>query len=66
MNQQQHQQKQHERPLLYTVEQTQRTLSISRSTVNRFVNAGKLTKVKLGPGSVRITTDSIYGLLGMA
>lgn len=65
MNQQQPQQKQTQRPLLYTVEQTQHALSISRSTVNRFVTAGKLTKVKLGPGSVRITTDSIYALMGM-
>jgi excisionase family DNA binding protein len=66
MNQQQQQQKHHERPLLYTVEQTRHALGISCSTIYRWADAGKLKMISLGPGSVRITTDSIYGLLGMS
>jgi predicted site-specific integrase-resolvase len=42
------------------------TLRLSRSTVNRFIKAGKLEKKVLGPGSVRITTASIYNLGSMA
>lgn len=65
MNQQQ-QHQQHQRPLLFTIEQTEHLLNISRSTINRWADIGKLTKIKLGPGSARITSDSIYALLGMA
>lgn len=53
-------------PLVMTIAQTEKALSISRSTVNRLVKAGKLTKLTLGRGSVRITTASIYSLLNMA
>jgi predicted site-specific integrase-resolvase len=53
------------RPLLFTIARTMEELSISRSTVNRLVAAGKLKKHSLGPGSARITTESIYSLLGM-
>lgn len=54
-----------DRPLVFTIARTMKELSISRSTVNRLVAAGKLTKQSLGPGSARITTASIYSLLGM-
>jgi excisionase family DNA binding protein len=62
----QEQQQQQPRPPVMTIAQTERALSISRSTVNRWVKEGKLTKVVLGYGSVRITTDSVYTLIGMA
>lgn len=62
----QEQQQQQPRPLVMTIAQTEHALGISRSTVNRLIRAGKLTKKVLGPGSVRITTASIYNLLGMA
>lgn len=52
------------RPLYHTIEETMTTLRISRSTVNRWVNAGKLTKHVIGPNSARITTASIYSLGG--
>jgi predicted site-specific integrase-resolvase len=54
-----------ERPLLFTIARTMRELDISRSTVNRWASEGKLVKKVLGPGSARITTASIYSLLGM-
>lgn len=54
------------RPLSYTVAETMATLRISRSTVLRWARIGRLTKRVIGPGSVRITTDSIYSLLGMS
>lgn len=54
------------RPLLFSIERTMLELDISRSTVNRRADMGKLTKISLGPGSARITTASIYSLLGMA
>lgn len=53
------------RPLLFTIARTMKELSISRSTVNRWADMGKLTKHSLGPGTARITTASIYSLLGM-
>jgi predicted site-specific integrase-resolvase len=53
------------RPLLFTIERTMHELGISRSTVNRWAESGKLTKHVLGPGTARITTASIYSLLGM-
>jgi hypothetical protein len=54
-----------ERPLLFTIARTMHELGISRSTVNRWADEGKLTKHVLGPGTARITTASIYSLLGM-
>lgn len=54
-----------ERPLVFTIARTMAELSISRSTVNRWAREGKLVKQSLGPGSARITTASIYSLLGM-
>jgi predicted site-specific integrase-resolvase len=53
------------RPLYHTIAETMATLRVSRSTVNRWVEMGKLTKQSLGPGSARITTASIYSLGGM-
>lgn len=52
-------------PLYHTIAETMATLRISRSTVNRWVDMGKLVKASLGPGSARITTASIYSLGGM-
>jgi predicted site-specific integrase-resolvase len=53
------------RPMYHTIAETMATLRISRSTVNRWAEMGKLTKISLGPGSARITTASIYSLGGM-
>jgi predicted site-specific integrase-resolvase len=53
-------------PLYHTIAETMVTLRISRSTVNRWANMGKLTKKVLGPGSARITTASIYSVGGMS
>jgi hypothetical protein len=49
-------------PLYHTIAETMATLRISRSTVNRWADSGKLEKIVLGPGSARITTASIYNL----
>lgn len=49
-------------PLYHTIAETMRTLRVSRSTVNRWADSGKLEKIVLGPGSARITTASIYNL----
>jgi predicted site-specific integrase-resolvase len=53
-------------PLYHTIAETMATLRISRSTVNRWADSGKLVKKVLGPGSARITTASIYNLGSMA
>lgn len=52
-------------PPYYTIAETMEALRISRSTVNRWADMGKLTKLLLGPGSARITTASIYSLGSM-
>ena len=52
-------------PMYHTIAETMATLRISRSTVNRWADMGKLIKKSLGPGSARITTASIYSLGGM-
>lgn len=53
-------------PMYHTIAETMETLRISRSTVNRWANTGKLEKKALGPGSARITTASIYSLGSMS
>jgi DNA-binding transcriptional MerR regulator len=58
MNDQQHA-AQRTCPNLYTIQQVQRAFNVSRSTVNRYVSRGWLTKLSLGPNSARITADSV-------
>jgi excisionase family DNA binding protein len=47
----------------YTIAEVGTMLSISRSTVNRLVREGVLTKFSLGANSVRVTTDSLQAFL---
>jgi excisionase family DNA binding protein len=50
---------------LFTIKQVQNLLKISRSTVNRMANDGRLKKVSLGFGSARITRQSVHSLLAV-
>lgn len=47
----------------YTIRQAGELLSYSRSTINRLVDAGALTKFSLGPNSSRINGDSLRAFL---
>lgn len=62
----QEQQQHQPRPLYHTIAETMATLRVSRSTVMRWADSGKLEKINLGPGSARITTASIYNLGSVA
>ncbi|MFL9918844.1 helix-turn-helix domain-containing protein [Paraburkholderia fungorum] len=48
---------------LYRITDVMRLLSVSRSTVTRLVDAGRLTKIKLGHKCSRITAESVDALL---
>lgn len=48
---------------LYPISEVVRDLSLSRSTVNRMILAGTLHRVRVGPGSVRITRESLHAYL---
>ena len=50
-----------EKPL--TRKETANLLSVSLSTVNRYIKSGQLTPVHVGPRLVRITPASIHALL---
>lgn len=52
-----------ERVLAMTVNEACLALSLSRSSIQKLINEGKLRAVKLG-GSTRIPTSSIRNLLG--
>lgn len=43
-------------------------LQVSLGTINNYIKAGSLKAIKLGPGGrlVRIDSDSVYRLLGIA
>ena len=49
-------------PLVYSIEETQRLLSVSKSTVLRWIKENKLEAVKFGKAT-RITRTSIERLL---
>ena len=49
--------------MLLRVEETAELLSVSRWTVYRWVEEGRLRGTKIGKGSLRIFRDSIVGLI---
>ena len=54
-------QQKYEKPL--TRQQAADYLSVSLSTVNRYMKNGQLTPVHIGPRLVRITPASVYALM---
>ena len=46
-------------PTLYTIEQAQKVLNVSRGAVRNLVAAGKLKHIRVGR-SIRITERSVY------
>ncbi|WP_409076943.1 helix-turn-helix transcriptional regulator [Paraburkholderia sp. FT54] len=51
---------------LYRITDVMRLLSVSRATVYRLVDAGKLTKIKIGRRASRVTAESIDALLAQS
>ncbi len=48
---------------LLTIEQAARELTVSKSTVERLVRAGRLRVIRPSPGTVRITRDEVNAYL---
>ncbi|CAB3719885.1 hypothetical protein LMG22037_04671 [Paraburkholderia phenoliruptrix] len=51
------------KPRLYRISDVMTMLNISRATVYRLVDAGRLTKMSLGHRTSRITAESVDALL---
>ncbi|MGQ0555588.1 MAG: helix-turn-helix transcriptional regulator [Nitrospiraceae bacterium] len=51
-------------PLLLRVQETAKLLKVSKWTIYRWIEEGRLTAVKLGPGSLRVVRTSVDELLG--
>ncbi|CAD6548847.1 hypothetical protein LMG28727_04899 [Paraburkholderia kirstenboschensis] len=50
-------------PRLYRITDVMTLLNVSRATVYRLVDAGRLTKISLGYRTSRITAESVDALL---
>lgn len=50
-----------EKPL--TIKEASRLLSVSKATIHRYIKAGVLGKVKIGPRLIRITPESVAAVL---
>ncbi|MCA7900707.1 helix-turn-helix domain-containing protein [Burkholderia cepacia] len=50
-------------PKLYRISEVMQQLSVSRATIYRMVDAGKLKLVKVGTQGSRITAESIDALI---
>ena len=51
-------------PVLLRVQETAKLLKVSKWTIYRWIEEGRLTAVKLGPGSLRVVRTSVDELLG--
>lgn len=51
-------------PVLLRVQETAKLLKVSKWTIYRWSEEGRLTVVKLGPGSLRVVRTSVDELLG--
>jgi excisionase family DNA binding protein len=51
-----------ERPY-YSIAEAARVLNVSRSTVWRWIAAGRLKAIRLGPKTIRITPDDLQRLM---
>ena len=51
-------------PVLLRVQETARLLKVSKWTIYRWIEEGRLSAVKLGPGSLRVIQASVDELLG--
>jgi excisionase family DNA binding protein len=50
--------------VLLRVQETAKLLKVSKWTIYRWIEEGRLTAVKLGPGSLRVVRTSVDELLG--
>jgi excisionase family DNA binding protein len=50
-------------PVLLRVQETAKLLEVSKWTIYRWIEEGRLTAVKLGPGSLRVVRTSVDELL---
>ncbi|MGB4068993.1 MAG: helix-turn-helix domain-containing protein [Nitrospira sp.] len=50
-------------PVLLRVQETAKLLKVSKWTIYRWIEEGRLTAVKLGPGSLRVVRTSVDELL---
>lgn len=50
--------------VLLRVQETAKLLEVSKWTIYRWIEEGRLTAVKLGPGSLRVVRTSVDELLG--
>ena len=51
-------------PVLLRVQETAKLLKVSKWTIYRWIEEGRLGAVKLGPGSLRVVRTSVDELLG--
>jgi excisionase family DNA binding protein len=51
-------------PVLLRVQETAKLLKVSKWTIYRWIEEGRLSAVKLGPGSLRVVRTSVDELLG--
>ena len=51
-------------PVLLRVQETANLLKVSKWTIYRWIEEGRLSAVKLGPGSLRVVRTSVDELLG--
>lgn len=51
-------------PVLLRVQETAKLLKVSKWTIYRWIEEGRLAAVKLGPGSLRVVRTSVDQLIG--